>query len=118
MGSSSGKLGISTRWGMNLLAGLAVVMGLYFGSAIFIPFVFAAILASVIWPAANWLHHKLHFGWTFSCLLVVGGLVTLNLVITANLCFPFPKSFRTSPTYALKKVRNASTTWCANVPTW
>jgi predicted PurR-regulated permease PerM len=97
VGSNSGKLGISTRWGMNLLAGLAVVMGLYFGAAIFIPFVFAAILASVIWPAADWLHRKLHFGWTFSCLLVVGGLVTLNLLITANLALSIPKILQDIP---------------------
>jgi predicted PurR-regulated permease PerM len=90
-------LGISTRWGVNLLAGMAVVMALYFGSAIFIPFVFAALLASVIWPVADWLRRKLRFGWTFSCLLVVAGVVTLNLLITANMALSVTKILQDIP---------------------
>jgi AI-2 transport protein TqsA len=95
--SHSGKLGISTRWGLNLLAGVAAVVALYFGSEIFIPFVFAALLASVMWPTANWLHRHLHFGWTFCCLLVVGGLVAFSLMIAANLALSIPKILQDIP---------------------
>jgi AI-2 transport protein TqsA len=95
--SHSGKLGISTRWGLNLLAGIAVVAALYFGSEIFIPFVFAALLASVLWPTADWLHRNLRFGWTFSCLLVVGGMVAFSLFITANLVLSIPKILQDIP---------------------
>ena len=97
MSGHTGKLGISTRWGLNLLAGVAGVVALYFGSEIFIPFVFAALLASVMWPTADWLHRKLRFGWTFCCLLVVGGLVTFSLMIAANLALSIPKILQDIP---------------------
>ena len=97
MSSTSSKLGISTRWGVNLLAAFAVVMALYFGAAIFIPFVFAALLASVMWPAADWLRRRLRFGWAFSCILVAGGLVALNLLVTANLALTIPKILQDIP---------------------
>ena len=97
MSGHTGKLGISTRWGLNLLAGVAAVVALYFGSEIFIPFVFAALLASVMWPTADWLHRKLHFGWTFCCLLVVGGLVAFSLMIAANLALSIPKILQDIP---------------------
>ncbi len=97
MTTHSGKLGISTRWGLNLLAGVAVVAALYFGSEIFIPFVFAALLASVLWPTADWLHRNLRFGWTFSCLFVVGAMVAFSLFITANLALSIPRILQDIP---------------------
>ncbi|CAN5189907.1 AI-2E family transporter [soil metagenome] len=97
MSVHTGKLGISTRWGLNLLAAVAVVAALYFGSEIFIPFVFAALLASVLWPTADWLHRKLRFGWTFSCLFVVGAFVAFSLFITTNLAISIPKIIQDIP---------------------
>ena len=97
MNQHPGKLGISARWGLNLLAAVAAVAALYFGSEIFVPFVFAALLASVMWPSADWLHRHLRFGWTFSCLFVVGALVAFSLFITANLALSIPKILQDIP---------------------
>src|SRR5947207_7747678 len=72
----------ATRWGLNLLALLGGVVALRLGESIFIPTVIAVLLASILWPAASWLHDRLHFRWGLACMIVIGGLIVLNLLIT------------------------------------
>jgi predicted PurR-regulated permease PerM len=86
-----------TRWGLNLLALLAGVIALHLGHTIFIPTVIALLLAAMLWPAARWLHTSLRFTWTFSCLLVVMGLVFLNLLITLGFFLTVPKFLQNLP---------------------
>ena len=48
----------STRWGVNALILLGMVLALYLGQSIFIPTVIALLLAAMLWPSADWLMTK------------------------------------------------------------
>jgi predicted PurR-regulated permease PerM len=72
----------ATRWGLNLLALLGIVVALRLGESIFIPTVIAVLLAAMLWPAVSGLHHGLRFRWGIACMVVIGGLVVLNLLIS------------------------------------
>jgi AI-2 transport protein TqsA len=87
----SRNLGISTEWGINLLAGAVVVVALYFGRALFIPLVIAVLMASITWPVADWLNRCLHFSWAFACLVVVAAFVALTLLVTTELALIVPR---------------------------
>jgi AI-2 transport protein TqsA len=96
------NLGAATRWGLNALILLSVVLALYLARSIFIPTIIGLLLAAMLWPVAEWLHRgvpvflpvprrerpwiglwfgKLRFPWTTSCTIVVIGLVALVLVM-------------------------------------
>ncbi len=76
------NLGNATRIGLNLLALLGVVIALRLGESVFVPLVIALLLAALVWPAVYGLNRYLRFSWPFSCFLVVGGLVVLNVLVT------------------------------------
>lgn len=76
------NLTTATRAGLNVLALIGIVVALRWGESILIPLVIAVLLAAMLWPAAQWLHDRWHCSWGFACLLVVGGVVMLNLVVT------------------------------------
>jgi predicted PurR-regulated permease PerM len=52
MGSSA------TRWGVNALILLGIILALYLGKNIFIPTVIALLLAAMLWPLATWMHSE------------------------------------------------------------
>ncbi len=91
------NLTAATRIGLNLLALLGVVIALYLGRSIFIPLVIAALLAALVYPTVAWLNQRLHFSWAFSCMLVVGGLVILNLLLTLGFVLAVPKMVQDLP---------------------
>lgn len=72
-------LGPAMRWGLGVIILLAAAFALYLAKVIFVPTVIALLLAAMLWPAVVWMHRALRFSWTFSCLLMVGFLVVLNL---------------------------------------
>jgi AI-2 transport protein TqsA len=101
------NLSVATRWGLNVLILLSIVGALYLGRSIFIPTVFALLLAAMLWPAAVWLHRhglpllmpvplagfpwiafrqlSIRFGWSLSCMVVVSGLVGVTILITLGM---------------------------------
>jgi predicted PurR-regulated permease PerM len=72
----------ATRVGLNVLILLGSVVALRLGESVLIPLIIALLLAAVLGPAALWLHRRLHFSWTGSCLFAIFGLVVLNLLIS------------------------------------
>lgn len=91
------SLGEATRWGLNLLALLGAVIALWLGKTIFIPTVIAVLLAAMLWPAASWLHHRLHFRWGLACMVVIGGLIVLNLLVTFGFALSVTKIVQNLP---------------------
>src|SRR5437762_13977809 len=77
-------LGPAMRWGLGLVVLLAAVFALYLSQVVIVPTVIALLLAAMLWPAVQWLHHSLRFTWTFSCLLMVLTLVALNLLVSVG----------------------------------
>jgi predicted PurR-regulated permease PerM len=96
----------ATRWGLNALILLSVVVALYLGRAIFIPAIMAVLLAAMLWPIVAWLNQcgiplpgfvrrigfpwvrpslwRLKTPWGLACLGTVGGLVLCILLLTAG----------------------------------
>lgn len=70
------------RIGLSVLLFLAAVATLKFGHTVIVPTLIALILATVLGPAAMWLHHVLKIRWGLSCIIVVIGLVFANLLIS------------------------------------
>jgi len=71
-----------TRWGLNLLSFLGIVVILRLGESIFIPVVISILLAALVWPAVRWLNQKIHIPWSMACLVVVLGVVVINLGVS------------------------------------
>jgi predicted PurR-regulated permease PerM len=80
------NLNTSTRWGLNALILLGMVMALYLGKSILIPTTLALLLAAMLWPAVNHLHRTgfLRLPWSLACLTVVVGLFLLALLVAAG----------------------------------
>ncbi len=98
------NLSTATRWGLNVLILLGIIGALYLGRSIFIPTIFALLLATLLWPAAVWLHRygvslifpvpladfpwialraiNFRVPWSAACAVTVGGLVALTLLLT------------------------------------
>ena len=70
------------RIGLYVLLLLAGVVALYLGKAVIATLLISLLLASVLGPAATWLHQTLKIRWGLSCIIVVLGLVLANLLIT------------------------------------
>jgi predicted PurR-regulated permease PerM len=87
----------ATRVGINLLLVLGVVIALRLGQTFFIPTIIALLLAAVLAPAANWLHDRLHFRWSISCLMVILGLVLVNLLIMLVFFIAVPRMLQVLP---------------------
>ncbi|MFL5241722.1 MAG: AI-2E family transporter [Gemmataceae bacterium] len=110
----------ATRWGLNALLILSLVVALYLGQTIFIPTVIALLLAAMVWPAATMLHQgweirgfalqgrfpfvyrkgmvQLRLSWDFTCMAMVGLLVCLTLVVPVILGLAIPKMLQDFPT--------------------
>ena len=93
----------ATRWGLNAVILLSIILALYLGQAIFIPMIISLLLAAMLWPSATWMHQSgvplpclrprrafpwlrpgiahVHFTWGMACLTVVTGFVALALLM-------------------------------------
>jgi AI-2 transport protein TqsA len=91
------NLSDATRVGLNLLALLGIVIALRLGESIFIPLVIAVLLAALVWPSADWLNRRMRLPWSLACMLVVGGLVVLNLLVTTGFVLAVPKMLQGMP---------------------
>lgn len=76
------QLHAATRIGVNVGLLLAAVVALRLGSTIIVPVVMALLLASVLGPAAAWMHERLKIRWGLACLVVIIGLVMTMLLMT------------------------------------
>ena len=75
------NLTVATRYGINVLCLLALSVGLYLGSSIFVPLTISALVATILFPGARWLTNRLRFPWFLSCLISVLLLVAMALAI-------------------------------------
>src|SRR5215470_15864329 len=93
----------ATRWGLNAVILLSIVLALYLGKSIFIPTVISLLLAAMLWPTATWMHQagiplpwlalrrqapwlrpaiaRARIPWTMACLTVVTGFVLLVVLL-------------------------------------
>jgi predicted PurR-regulated permease PerM len=80
------NLSTATRWGLNGLILLALVMALYLGKSIFIPTTLALLLAAMLWPAVNHLHNTgwLRLPWGVACMTVVLGMFLVALLVASG----------------------------------
>ena len=85
------------RWGLGVVVLLAAAFALYLAKVIFVPTVIALLLAAMLWPAVVWMHRALRFSWTFSCLLMVGFLVILNLFVSIGFGVSITKMLQDIP---------------------
>src|SRR6516162_7893578 len=90
-------LGPAMRWGLGVVVLLAGAFALYLAKVIFVPTVIALLLAAMLWPAVVWMHRALRFSWTFSCLLMVGFLVILNLFVSIGFGVSITKMLQDIP---------------------
>ena len=95
-----------TRWGINAIILLGMILALWLGRSIFIPTVISLLLAAMLYPPVTWLNRpgvpivlltlrsrfpwivpcvfRIRFSWNLSSLIVVLGFVLLSLVIVAG----------------------------------
>jgi predicted PurR-regulated permease PerM len=96
----------ATRWGLNALILLGVILALYLGRTIFIPAILAMLLAAMLWPVVSWLSQRgvplpgacgrlgfpwlrpcvwrLRLPWGLASMLTVSGLVLGIILLTAG----------------------------------
>jgi AI-2 transport protein TqsA len=91
------NLTTATRYGLNILAMLGMSIAFYLGSSIFIPVTIAVLLATILYPAAEWMHKKLRFPWFFACLISIFGLVLLHLAIVTAVAASVPQLINKLP---------------------
>src|SRR5262249_6362638 len=91
------NLTTATRIGLNLLALLGVAVSLYLGASVFIPLTISVLVASVLFPAARFLHDRLYFPWFFACLTVLLATVALFLVVFIAFAIAIPRTIEGFP---------------------
>ena len=74
-------LNTASRIGLNVLLLLAGVVALRLGESVIVPMLIALLLATVLGPAASWLHHSLKIRWGLACIVVVVALILANFLI-------------------------------------
>ncbi len=92
------NLSTATRIGINTLGFLGLCVALYLGKTVFIPLVIAAILAVILFPAANWLHTRARFPWAIACFSVIGLLVCINFGVFFGIARAVPRIVQDLPT--------------------
>ncbi|MCI0705332.1 MAG: AI-2E family transporter [Planctomycetia bacterium] len=92
------NLTLATRIGLNICAFFGISVALYMGASIFIPMTFSLLLASILFPLARFLHHRLLIPWFFSCLSSLLALVALNLGVFVAFSIAIPQTIKTVPT--------------------
>lgn len=113
------NVGTATRWGLNALILLALVVALYLARSILVPWTISLLLAAMVWPAVNWMAgegvpvpglaprrgfpwlaphvYRSKVGWNFACAFVVGVLVSLALGIAVAFSVAVPKLLQALP---------------------
>src|SRR5262245_58740632 len=76
-------LNTAGRIGLNVALLLAGVAALRFGEPVFVPIFISLLLATVLGPAAVWLHEKCKLPWSLACISAIIGLVLANMLIVA-----------------------------------
>jgi predicted PurR-regulated permease PerM len=76
-------LNTAGRIGLNVALLLAGVLTLHFGKDVIVPLLISLLLATVLAPAAMWLHDKVRFRWGIACITVVIALVLANVLVMA-----------------------------------
>jgi predicted PurR-regulated permease PerM len=76
-------LNAAGRIGLSVLLLLAGVIALHLGQSIFVPMLISLLLATVLGPAATWLHRGFKIRWGVACITVVLSLVLANILIMA-----------------------------------
>jgi predicted PurR-regulated permease PerM len=109
----------ATRWGLNALILLGLVLALWMGQTILIPTVISLLLAAMLWPGVAYLNrvgfpvpflgtcarypwlvpcvYRLKIPWSIACSAAVGFLVTLALVIALGFGIAIPKMLQSLP---------------------
>ncbi len=102
-----GNTSTATRWGINGVILLGMIVALYLGRSIFIPMVMSLLLAAMLFPMVAWLNNPgvpilglrlrsrfpfvvpcvlhLRIGWGLASLGVVIGFVAFSLLVVAGL---------------------------------
>src|SRR5262245_41790277 len=91
------NLTTATRIGLNLSAMLGIATALYLGASIFIPVTIAVLMASVLFPAARFLHDRLRFPWFFSSLSVLLAVVVMTLIVLGGFVIAIPRTIEGFP---------------------
>src|SRR5437762_2887698 len=77
------QLSPAVRIGLYVLLLLAGCLSLWLGQSVIVPMLIALILATVLGPAAMWLHRNLKLPWSLACMSVVIGLILASVLISA-----------------------------------
>ncbi len=81
----------ATRIGLNGISLIGIALALYLGAAIFVPLTMSVLLASLLYPAARWLHRKARIPWFFACLSMILVLVGVHLAIVGAIGASIPQ---------------------------
>jgi predicted PurR-regulated permease PerM len=76
-------LNAAGRIGLSVLLLLAGVVALHLGQSVFVPMLISLLLATVLGPAAIWLHRGFKIRWGVACITVVLSLVLANILVLA-----------------------------------
>jgi len=91
------NLTTATRIGFYILCALAIAAMLYLGASIFIPITIAAILASVLFPGAKFLHDRLYLPWFFSSLMTISFVIAMLLFVFGAFAIAIPRTIEGFP---------------------
>ncbi len=91
------NLTTATRIGLNLSAALGIAALLALGANILIPLTLAVLLASVLYPGARFLNHRLRLPWFFSCLIVLVAMIVVFLVVFVAFGIAIPRTIEGFP---------------------
>jgi len=91
------NLTTATRYGLNVLGLLGMSIAFYLGSSIFIPLTISVLVATILYPAANWLNQKLKFPWFFACLATILVVALFALAVFAALATSIPQLINKLP---------------------
>ena len=69
------------RIGLNVLLFLAGMVALRLGESVVVPLLVALLLATVLGPAASWLHENAKMQWSAACVTVMVAVVAVNVLI-------------------------------------
>ncbi|MBA4066813.1 MAG: hypothetical protein C0501_24515 [Isosphaera sp.] len=91
------NLTTATRIGLNLSAFLGIAALLTLGASIFVPLTLSLLTASVLFPGARFLHHRVRLPWFFSCLVVLLAAVALFLAVFVAFAVAIPRTIEGLP---------------------
>jgi predicted PurR-regulated permease PerM len=91
------NLTAATRIGLNLSAMLGIAALLTLGATIFIPLILAVLMASILYPAARFLHDRVRLPWFFACVCTLLAAVALFLVVFVAFAIAIPRTIEGLP---------------------